>query len=471
MIDSALTPALREQVGGLDPADVVVAILHPRDEQTLATVRRAAAYGLAHDLPDVRPVILVVRPADPDGAATLTVDTPEGGASIDGLLGAPRHPARILWLTTAGDAPGGAGRGHALRTAFEIASALDARALAVLDGSVGSAVPEWIDLLAGPVLAGRADFVAPRSIRHPFDGPITNLVVYPVIGAMFGQRVRQPIVGEFAVGADLIDRLLAGDATTWSSLSTAAVDAWLMVEAIGSDARLMEARLGTRAAIVAEMAELGDAFVEITTTLADALDRHAERWSPPAGEARGLPAYGFDRQGDPPAVRVDPVRYLAEFEDGARTFRDAWLATLSGPTASAVLSLAVTAAGVGLSARDWLNLDRGADIARLDTTTLANAIATFHFPDDVWARVVFDAMLAAQRSDQPADVLRPIVPIFLGRAASFIVETRRASNAEAEDVVERQALEFERLAPEFIARRHSRTGAASGSPGEQVVSR
>ena len=93
--------------------------------------------------------------------------------------------------------------------AFEIARALDARALAVLDGSVDSAVPEWIDLLAGPVLAGRADFVAPRSIRHPFDGPITNLVVYPVIGAMFGQRVRQPIVGEFAVGADLVDRLLA----------------------------------------------------------------------------------------------------------------------------------------------------------------------------------------------------------------------------------------------------------------------
>ena len=81
------------------------------------------------------------------------------------------------------------GKGAALRAIFEIAAALEVQALVVVDSDLRSIVPEWIELLAGPILKGGYDYVAPLYSRYKYDGTITNTVTYPLTRALYGHRI------------------------------------------------------------------------------------------------------------------------------------------------------------------------------------------------------------------------------------------------------------------------------------------
>ena len=102
------------------------------------------------------------------------------------------------------------------------------------------------------------------------------------------------------------------------------------------------------------------------------------------------------------------------------------------------------------------------------THEMADALAGFHFPDDVWARVVYDLVAAAGRiagdaketdARKSATIERyvaALVPIYFGRVASFVVENRDITTDEAEERVERQAREFELLKPYLVERWNAR---------------
>jgi hypothetical protein len=84
---------------------------------------------------------------------------------------------------------------------------------------------------------------------------------------------------------------------------------------------------------------------------------------------------------------------------------------------------------------------------------MANLAAGFAFPDAVWARVIFDLVLAARDHPDRVDAfVAALVPIYFGRVASSVIENRDLTTERAEDSVERQAREFERLKPYLINR-------------------
>jgi hypothetical protein len=126
---------------------------------------------------------------------------------------------------------------------------------------------------------------------------------------------------------------------------------------------------------------------------------------------------------------------------------------LAPATADTVLELAAEAGRLGDQARTRLGL--GGDVASTTATTLemADAVAAFHFPDDVWARVVYDLVVAARDPKAKVESLvAALVPIYFGRVGSFVVENRAVTTAQAEDRVERQAREFELLKPYLVGR-------------------
>jgi hypothetical protein len=100
-------------------------------------------------------------------------------------------------------------------------------------------------------------------------------------------------------------------------------------------------------------------------------------------------------------------------------------------------------------------LGLGGDVASTTATTLemAEAVSAFHFPDDLWTRVIYDLVVTARNPEHPLETLvAALVPIYFGRVGSFVIENRRVTTEEAEDRVERQARAFELLKPYLIDR-------------------
>ena len=160
MATSDLPPALREAVARLGSADIMVGIPTYKNAATIGYVVRAAQAGLVQYFPDLRPVLVNADAGSPDGTGRVVVETEPPDYVERILLVRPRNRLQRMSLTYP-EIEGVGGKGAALRTIFQIADALGVEALVVVDSDLRSIVPEWIELLAGPVLKGGFDFVAP----------------------------------------------------------------------------------------------------------------------------------------------------------------------------------------------------------------------------------------------------------------------------------------------------------------------
>ena len=133
---------------------------------------------------------------------------------------------------------------------------------------------------------------------------------------------------------------------------------------------------------------------------------------------------------------------------------------LTEGTANGVLGLAEQAGGVADAVRSALDLDApGAGPA--STASMAAVATGFSFPDALWARVVYDLVITAR--DQPDRLdgfVAALVPVYFGRVASAVIENRDLTTDRAEDSVERQAREFERLKPYLVE--HWNAAAVAG---------
>jgi hypothetical protein len=204
-------------------------------------------------------------------------------------------------------------------------------------------------------------------------------------------------------------------------------------------------------------------FRQVVGTILRLANRYPDHWLDITG-SHDVPAYGFERIIDPPPLEVNTLRLLSEFHAGSLTLADTWRSMLAPATVETVLELAAEAGRLGDHARARLGI--GGDVASTTASTaeMAEAVSTFHFPDDVWARVVYDLVVAA-RDPRPSleTLVAALVPIYFGRVGSFVIENRHITTDQAEERVERQAREFELLKPYLVERWHAAELAGAGS--------
>jgi glucosylglycerate synthase len=422
MAVTALHPELREEVARLGSADIMVGIPSFKNAATIGYVARAAQAGLVQYFPDLRPVLVNADAGSPDGTQRVVVDTepPDYVESI--LLVRPRNKLRRISLTYP-EIDGVGGKGAALRTIFQIAHALKVQALVVVDSDLRSIVPEWIELLAGPIQKGGFDYVAPLYTRYKYDGTITNTVTYPVTRALYGLRIRQPIGGDFGVSGDLVTHYLEQD--DWDNdVSKFGIDIWMTTKAITGGFAVCQTRLGAKVHDPKDPgADLGPMFSQVVSTLLRLTERHAARWSE-VKASHDIPAYGFERIGDPPPLEVNTQRLLDEFTGGLEQHRHVLSAALEPATLADVRAVA---ANVGS--------------------------ADFRVADDLWARLIYDFAVAHHSRSAPLpQLIAALVPLYFGRVASHVLETAELTTDEAEAMVMRQAKAFEAEKPYLVER-------------------
>jgi len=449
MPETALPEALRDEISRLGKADIMVGIPSFKNAATIGYVARAAQAGLVQYFPDLRPVLVNADAGSSDGTQRVVVETEPPDYIERILLVRPRNRLQRISLTYP-EVDGVGGKGAALRTIFQIADALGVEALVVVDSDLRSIIPEWIELLAGPIHKGGFDYVTPLYSRYKYDGTITNTVTYPLTRALYGLRIRQPIGGDFGVSGDLVKHYLAQD--DWdANVSKFGIDIWMTTKAITGGFAVSQARLGAKIHDPKDPgSDLGPMFSQVVSTILRLTEIHAERWLGVVG-SHGIPAYGFERVLDPPPLDVNVQRLLEEFAKGSLTVGEEWDTALAPENSAVVRRLSEEAAQA------------------VETATRADTAATidesgFNIPDETWARVIYDMCLAHRARRLPVDrLVASLIPIYFGRVASLILETRELTTDQAEAFVERQARAFE-LAKPYLVERWDRAGQQHETP-------
>jgi len=412
-----LDPRVTERVLELGGAELVVGIPSYNNAPTIGHVVRAAAAGLAKHFPGRRAVIVNSDGGSRDGTPDVVAETGHGSPQAI-LASHPLSPVHKI-LTPYHGVPG---KGSALRTIFAIAEKLGARACAVVDSDLRSITPQWIELLLGPVVDHGFDYVAPLYLRHKFDGTITNSIVYPLTRSLYGHEVRQPIGGEFGFSGRLASHYLRQP--VWETdVARFGIDIWMTTTALADDFRVCQSFLGAKIHDAKDPgADLAAMLVQVVSAVFDLMGTYHDRWTA-VESASDVPLFGFPHGVGLEPVSVNVGRMVGIFAQGVRDLGELWGRALEGPTLDEVAALAV------------------------------QGEREFRFPDRLWVRVVHDFAIAYHRRALPREqLLRSLVPLYLGRTASFVLQNEHGGSEEVEAAIQALADEFVRQKPRLRER-------------------
>lgn len=400
------------EVGAAPPAtDLAIAVLTYNNADTVKPVVTAAAEGVAQHFPELSATLIAADAGSSDGSTAVVQST---GLPVVSLAYEPPAGERI-----AVPFHGVPGRGEGLRAVFTAARARRVRALVVLEADAVSVTPDWIGELAGPILRDKADFLCPAYTRHRWEGTVTRLLLAPLMRALYGRRIHQPYGGQQALSARLIEHLLLHPKWDWTGPDVS--DLWITGAAIADGFSVWQAWLGPYA--VRSRTRTTDLPAMIAGTLGAAftvMNRHQDLWLE-VRDSEPLPTVGQPRSVSIEPMAVDIHGLVDAFRRGARDLGSIWELILAPDTLGEVLAL------------------ESDDPER------------FRFPDDLWARAVYDFALGHHYGVVHRDhLLRSLVPLYLGRTAAYITATRRASAEATDQILETVAMAFERQKPYLV---------------------
>lgn len=415
--ESLLPDALVRDLMAVGQVDVLVGIPTLNNAATVRQVVQAVNAAFVRYFPRDRTVLLnsdggstdetpaIVRNMSADDAGTVTVSHQ---LRTTHRISAPYH--------------GLPGKGNALRQILTVADLTQARAVAVLDADVTTVTPEWIAALVRPVKDQQFDYVAPIYARHPADGPLISQVVRPLMRAAYGWQVQEPLAAEFGCSSRFFTHCLEQD--IWESdLSRYGIDLWFTGEALSRGFRCCQAPLGPRLlSSTPDRPGLSQVFQQVVGAAFDCLDLHAGYWL--AREAsESLPIVGSGLAGRADATGVDGARLTQSFCADLRNLQGV-LESILRPQTLATLNEA--AAG---------------DCEQL------------RFSDELWVATVYDFLMAHHRGVMRHEhIAQALIPLYLGRTGSFLMQYAAADPAEVTAALESLCVQFERSKPDLVER-------------------
>jgi glucosylglycerate synthase len=400
-----------EAAAARPPADLGVAVMTYNNAETIKGVVSAAAEGLARHFPDLSAALIVADAGSSDDTPALM-----DSAGLPVVTAPYEPPAGERVRVPFHGVPG---RGEGLRAIFEAARALRVRGLILVEADVVSITPEWIRDLATPIVRDKADFICPAYSRHRWEGTVTRLMLAPLVRTLYGRRIHQPFGGQQGLSARLIEHLLVHPKWDWTGPDIS--DLWITGAAIADGFSVWEAWLGPH--VVRSRTRTTDLPAMVAGTLGAAftvMDRHQDLWLE-VRESEALPTIGEWRAAAVEPMSVDVRALLEGFQLGVRDLGSIWELILAPDTLAEVLVL-----------------DSGTP-------------ESFRFPDDLWARVVYDFALGHHYGVVHREhLLRSLVPLYLGRTAAYVAATRRATAEGTEQALEAVAAAFERQKPYLV---------------------
>jgi hypothetical protein len=417
LAESTLSEHIEEAAGGRGALEVIVGIPTYNNVSTIGQVVKVAQTGLANYFGNRKALIVNSDGGSEDGTLEAIKQ-----ARIDAhALMMVRYPLDpVHRLTT--PYHGLPGKGSAFRTLFQIARAGQARALAVVDADLRCITPEWFNCLLKPILSQDFDYVAPYYKRHKYDGTMTSSIVYPLTRALYGRRVRQPIGGEFGISGRLASHFLKEE--VWNTdVAHYGIDIWMTTTAIADNFKVCQSNLGVKIHDPEEQGlDLSAVLVQVVGSVFNLMETHDVAWRNVLGSLP-VPLQGSPFEVEPEPASINLPRTLGSFQQGVRDLLPVYEQVFSSRQLKGLQSCA------------------------------AEPPDQFSLEDELWVSLIYDLALAYHRRIMDRQhLLKSLAPLYLGWVASFVLQTERVSDAEAERRIERLCLVFEQLKPYLINR-------------------
>ncbi len=135
-------------------------------------------------------------------------------------------------------------KGLAIKDGISEAIKRKADIIVFLDADIVNLTPEWVDLLAEPVIERACDMSRGYYRRAEYDGAVTKLVAKPLAGVFFPEiaHFNQPLSGEICATSELFQTVIADQDCPdgWG------IDIWLLIETAMKDFKIKEVYLGTK---------------------------------------------------------------------------------------------------------------------------------------------------------------------------------------------------------------------------------
>ena len=338
--------------------------------------------------------------ATPDAPPQLS-----SGSPLRILPYTPTAGSASTWVLTASD----------YLNTFKLAQENHATSCLLLGAEAQSLSPETIRALAGS--ASRCDLTVARYNLGPREGLVNSAILYPVTRALFAARPRFPLAIDLGLSLRMAERL-----ATTAQRSTAAGQndslLWPVAEAAAANLNITEVEVADRTLPQPAAPDLNTLLAQITGSLFADVDAKATFWQ----RARTIQPNRSFPQAAPVAELPSDLAAMLE------AFRLAWT-NLHG-----IWSLV-------LPPNSLLGLKK------LSLLPPEN----FRMPDNLWARIVYDFILAYRlRTINRGHLLGALTPLYLAWVASHL--TLVSSGTDPEKHIEELAAAFEADKPYLVSR-------------------
>ncbi len=333
-------------------------------------------------------------------AEELLIATPNdtSGTAYPALRIIPTQATNAVWPLAATD----------FVNAIHAAREHEARAILMLGPGAESLSESALRDLAGAVSNSAVDLAVPHYSLPPNAGLVNSAILYPLVRALFGSRVRFPLSIDMCFSIRMADRL-AATAQRWVHLNQPDAILWPVSEAAVSGLSVEEIYVGQRMLPQPAEPNINAILTLVTGSLFADIEAKAAFWQRPRRlppDQRSFPAiHGIEGE-------IDIAPMVEAFRLAFSNLQEIW--------------------SLVLAPNSLLGLKR---LSIVDP-------AAFRMPENLWARIVFDFLVAYRlRTLNRGHLLGALIPLYLAWVAGHLNVVKSGTSSEAH--VEAVAAAFE----------------------------
>jgi hypothetical protein len=343
----------------------------------------------------------------PASVVIATPDSPNDSGAHYGLCIVSAPQSNAVWTFTAAD----------FVNAYQLAQKAEARAILMLGPECASLSSSGIRDLGNTAMSGKSDLAVACYDMPPRTGLVNSAILYPLTRALFANRIRFPLAIDLGLSTPMAAKL-ANVAQRLGSVDQGDALVWPVNEAAVAGLNISEVDVGTRTIPQPADPDINAILPRLTGSLFADIDLKAAYWQRP----RLLPPA---RTSISSAVVVDSAADLAPMLDAFRfaytNLRDIWSLVLPPNSLLGLKRLSITDA------------------------------SAFRMPDSLWARIVYDFLLAYRlRTINRGHLQGAMIPLYLAWVASHFNIT--AAGLSPEQHVDNVCAAFETEKPYLVSR-------------------